>query len=142
MSGCLYFVRYWAICVLQLFVNQVVKSWILKLSLYFWSSSFFNMTKKSRQKLKYLENKKNCSDEIKSIFHHFERAFNKVSTTNFLEVKVRLLKYICKELKRYNKYKTLQVVYNNHMATCDNLLALDNKLKAHQRHLQFLAIEI
>ena len=26
LSGCLYFVRYWAICVLQLFVNQVVTS--------------------------------------------------------------------------------------------------------------------
>ena len=28
------------------------------------------------------------------------------------------------------------------MATSDDLLALDNKLKTHQRHLQFLAIEI
>ena len=45
-------------------------------------------------------------------------------------------------MKRYNKYKTLQVVYNNYMATYDDLLALDNKLKTHQRHLQFLAIEI
>ena len=32
-SGCLNFVRYWAICVLELFVNQVVRSWILKLTL-------------------------------------------------------------------------------------------------------------
>ena len=28
------------------------------------------------------------------------------------------------------------------MATYDELLAFDNKLKTHQRHLQFLAIEI
>ena len=28
------------------------------------------------------------------------------------------------------------------MATYDDLLALDNKLKTHQRHLQFLTIEI
>ena len=28
------------------------------------------------------------------------------------------------------------------MATYDELLALDNKLKIHQKHLQFLAIEI
>ena len=35
LSGCLYFVRYWAICALQLFVNQVVTSWILKLTLSF-----------------------------------------------------------------------------------------------------------
>ena len=40
------------------------------------------------------------------------------------------------------QYKTLLVVYNNYMATYDDLLALDNKLKIHQRHLQFLAIEI
>ena len=31
LSGCLYFVRYWAICVLELIVNQVVTSWILML---------------------------------------------------------------------------------------------------------------
>ena len=33
LSG--YFLRYWAICVLQLFVNEVVTSWILKLTLSF-----------------------------------------------------------------------------------------------------------
>ena len=40
------------------------------------------------------------------------------------------------------QYKTLQVVYNNYMATYYELLALDNKLQIHQRHLQFLAIEM
>ena len=30
------------------------------------------MTKKSRQKFKYLENKKSFEDEINSIFHHFK----------------------------------------------------------------------
>ena len=30
------------------------------------------MTKKSRQKLKYLENEKSFRGEIKSIFHHFK----------------------------------------------------------------------
>ena len=34
------------------------------------------MTKKSRQKLKYLENEKNFEGEIKSIFHHFENSFS------------------------------------------------------------------
>ena len=38
--------------------------------------------------------------------------------------------------------KTLQVVYNNYTATYDDLLALDNKLKTLQRHLQFLDTEI
>ena len=53
MSDCLYFSRYWAICVLQLFVNQAVtskKCEIIKLFCY--------MTKKSRQKLKYLDKEK------------------------------------------------------------------------------------
>ena len=35
LPGCLYFLRYWAICVLPLFVKQVVTSWILKLNLSF-----------------------------------------------------------------------------------------------------------
>ena len=39
-------------------------------------------------------------------------------------------------------YKTLRVVYNNYMATYDELIALDNNLKIHRRHLQFLAIEM
>ena len=30
------------------------------------------MNKKSRQKIKYLENKKSFLDEIKHIFHHFK----------------------------------------------------------------------
>ena len=48
------------------------------------------------------------------------------------------------DMQRVEKvqYKSLQVVYNNYMATYDELLALDNKLKIHQRHLQFLAIEL
>ena len=40
------------------------------------------------------------------------------------------------------QYKTLQAVFNNYMTTYDELLVLDNKLKIHQRHLQFLTIEI
>ena len=48
------------------------------------------------------------------------------------------------DMQRVEKvqYKSLQVVYKNYMATYDELLALDNKVKIHQRHLQFLAIEI
>ena len=60
-----------------LYDNQVVTSWILKLSLSFQSSRFFNMTKKSRQKFKHLENEKSFKDEI-SIFQHFWRAIIKV----------------------------------------------------------------
>ena len=32
LPGCLCFMRYWAICVLQLFFNKVVTSWSLKLT--------------------------------------------------------------------------------------------------------------
>ena len=48
------------------------------------------------------------------------------------------------DIQRVEKvqYKTLQVVYNNYMASYDELVALDNKLIFHQRHLKFLAIEI
>ena len=35
LTGCLYFMRYWAIYLLQLFVNQVVTSYISKLTLSF-----------------------------------------------------------------------------------------------------------
>ena len=46
------------------------------------------------------------------------------------------------DMLRYNKYKTLQVAYNNYMATYDDLLALNNRLMTHQRHLELLGIEI
>ena len=40
------------------------------------------------------------------------------------------------DMQRVEKvqYKSLQVVYNTYLATYDELLALDNKLKIHQRH--------
>ena len=40
MSDCLYFLRYWAICVLQLLVNQAVTPQNLKLTLSFLLSRF------------------------------------------------------------------------------------------------------
>ena len=48
------------------------------------------------------------------------------------------------DIRRVEKvqYETLEVVYNNYMATYDDLLALNNKLKTHQRHLKFLVIEM
>ena len=41
------------------------------------------MTKKSRQKCKYLEREKSFLYEIKSIFRHFYRAFIETNKTNF-----------------------------------------------------------
>ena len=43
------------------------------------------MTKKSRQNLKYLENKKRFEDETKSIFHHFLMAFIEANETIIFE---------------------------------------------------------
>ena len=50
------------------------------------------MTKKSRQKFKYLENEKSFQGEIKSIFYHFKRTFScqKLSQTVECAFKVRL----------------------------------------------------
>ena len=56
LSGCLYFLRFWAICVLPLFVFQVGMSKILKkphLSI----KPFFYMIKNSKRKFRYLEEK-------------------------------------------------------------------------------------
>ena len=58
LSDCLYFSKYWAICVLQLFVKQAVTSKNLKLTLIFLIEPFRYMTRKPRQKLKCLENEK------------------------------------------------------------------------------------
>ena len=46
---------------------------------------FFYMRKKSRQKLRYLENEKSFLGEIKSIFHHFLRAFSYQKSSQTLE---------------------------------------------------------
>ena len=43
------------------------------------------MTKKARQKFKYVQNEKRFSDEIKGIFHHFSRVFIEANKKIFLE---------------------------------------------------------
>ena len=49
------------------------------------------MTKKLRQKFKYLENEKSFKDEIKSVFHDFQRAFIEAKKIYFLwKVRVRM----------------------------------------------------
>ena len=70
----LYFSRHRAICVLQLFVNQAVMSKYFKLTLFL--IKLFLLTKKSRQKFKYLENEKSSWGKTESIFHNFKRVFS------------------------------------------------------------------
>ena len=43
-----------------------------RINLIFLIKLFFYMIKKSRQKSKYLKNKKSFSGKLKSIFHHFK----------------------------------------------------------------------
>ena len=58
LPDCLFFLRYWSICVLQLFVNQVGDVINFEINLIFLIKSFFCIIEKSRQKFKFLENKK------------------------------------------------------------------------------------
>ena len=51
------------------------------------------------------------------------------------------LKIDMQRVQKVHWIKTLQWVYNNYMATYDDLLPLDNRLKT-QRHFHFLASEI
>ena len=74
LSDWLYFLRYWAICVLQLCPPgcDVID---FEINLIFLIKLLFSMFEKSDIKFKYLEDKKIFQGEIKSIFHHFWRAF-------------------------------------------------------------------
>ena len=58
LSHWLYFLRYWAICVSQLFVNQAVTSKISKLIWPFWSRSFHTWTKSQDKNLSILRTKR------------------------------------------------------------------------------------
>ena len=51
------------------------------------------MTKNTRQKFKYLENEKSFQEEIKNIFHNFQRAVIEANKTIFLEGESPTLKY-------------------------------------------------
>ena len=57
----------------------------------------------------------------------------KHTTTNCLSMFDHLLELV---------FKGLKVVCNNYMATYDGPFSLSNKVKIHQRYLQYLAIEI
>ena len=56
-----------------------------EINLIFVIKLFFYMTRKWRQNLKYLENEKSFYGELKSIFHHFLRAFIEAKKRFFLD---------------------------------------------------------
>ena len=80
--------------------SDVIK---FEINLIFLIKPFFYMTKKSRQKFKYLVNKKNFWGEIRSIFYIFQLA--KIVS----DLRMHLLNNLL-SLKLHNKY--LFVVYN------------------------------
>ena len=50
------------------------------------------MTKNSKEIFNYAENKKNFKDEIKNIYHHFERVLTEANKIVFLKGKRRNLR--------------------------------------------------
>ena len=58
LSDCLYFLKYWAICILKLFVLPGCNVINYEINLILLIKPFLYMTKKSSQKFKYLENEK------------------------------------------------------------------------------------
>ena len=66
-SDCLYFLRYQAMCVLQLFFSQVVTTWILKLNLPF-SSRFSAWSESEYKNLYILRTKRLFKVKQKAIF--------------------------------------------------------------------------
>ena len=92
LSGYLYFMRYWAIYVLQLFINQVVKSWILNLTLNFgfWiylsNQAFFpTWTKTHDKNLNIFRTKRAFRMKQKAFFIIFnELSIEPANNTNFL----------------------------------------------------------
>ena len=74
------------------------------------------MPKKSRKKLKYLENEKSFQDVIKSTFHHFSRAIIEANNNKkFWRVRVRLEQLITllyrKQCLYKNQRKTLWLCF-------------------------------
>ena len=87
LSGCLYFMRYCGICVLQMLVNQLVESWILNLK---WNSHlpknyvicFIESRLKMMKKILYLNLK---ALFVLKIFKFLSQLFGHVGKTTWLE---------------------------------------------------------
>ena len=72
LPDCLYFSRYWVIRGLQLFVNQVVTSQNLKLTLSFQSSCFATWPKRQDKNLNILRTKRAFEVKQKAFFIIFK----------------------------------------------------------------------
>ena len=89
------------------------------INLIFLIKPFCYMTKKSRQKLKYLENEKSFWGEIKSIFHHFKG----LSIAKNESAPLKKEKEATGWKKRTRENKFLWNVYNYEI--CKNNFSLD-----------------
>ena len=106
----------------------LTKLWRHKMwsELIFLDKPFCYMTKRSRQKLKYLENKKSFSGEIKSIFHHLQRAFScqKLSQTWGCTFKLYDLFWITDTYEGWKSTTRLEQFINNKVRTIEHMCVL------------------
>ena len=105
--------------ILTKFETDAIK---FEINLIFLNKSFCYMTKNSRQKLKYHENKKSFWVEIKSIFHHFRLKPESPPSIYNIILKISLhILIICKfRLKLSLSSALLRVILN---FKCFKLLA-------------------
>ena len=116
LFDCLYFLRYRVICVLQLFVNQVVTSKNFNQVILihqdfdkiFLIKSFWYVTKRSWQKLKYFENEKSFWGKIKHLWQ-FLKGFQlpKIVWPDSMPLIIQVLFYcnIIPSFSFWNNYK-------------------------------------
>ena len=86
----------------------LVISWFISFSLIFLIKLFCYITKKSRQKFKYLENKKSIWREMKIIFHYFWWAFSCQELSQTCECAFKLI-----HIKFEKDYQTKQLLHLN-----------------------------
>ena len=72
LSDCLYYLKYWSICVFRLFVNQVVTLQVLKLALSFWSICFYTWPKSQDKNLNILRTERAFEVKQKAFFVIFK----------------------------------------------------------------------
>ena len=116
MSDWLYLSRYWAICVLQLLVNQAVTS---KLTFLFNQNVSIH---DQRQKLKHLENEKNFWGKIKSILHISKRLSAAKNCLRPESVPLKLHKFCHFLLKNIILHQKLYTDQQKNFAFFENVL--------------------
>ena len=111
LFDCLYFLRYWAICVIRLFVNQAVTLRNLKSTLSFYSSRFATWPKSQDKNLNILRTKKDFEVKLKA----FSIIFKGLSIVkNFPRPKSALLKKLLLNISQNSRENTCTGVRCEH----------------------------